>query len=59
MDVGGHKETRNSSRTAKMMGTGLLRFPRYVMGYGRTREDAIKATEGLALKVVADRLEHS
>ena len=29
-----------------------------VMAYGRTREDALRAVEALALRVLADRLEH-
>jgi predicted RNase H-like HicB family nuclease len=29
-----------------------------VMAYGRTRDDAIKATQALALKVIGDSLEH-
>jgi predicted RNase H-like HicB family nuclease len=29
-----------------------------VMGYGKTREEAISKVEALALRVLADRLEH-
>ena len=29
-----------------------------VMAYGRTRDEAIQATQALALKVIADSLEH-
>ena len=29
-----------------------------VMGYGRSREEAISKVEALALRVIADRLEH-
>jgi len=29
-----------------------------VMGYGRSREEAISKVEALALRVLADRLEH-
>ena len=29
-----------------------------VMGYGQTREDAIAKVEALALRILADRLEH-
>ena len=29
-----------------------------VMAYGRTREEALAKTEALALRVLADRLEH-
>ena len=29
-----------------------------VLAYGKTREDAMAAVEALALRVVADRLEH-
>ncbi len=29
-----------------------------VMAYGQTREEAIRRTEALALRILADRLEH-
>jgi len=29
-----------------------------VLAYGRTRDDALRAVEALALRVLADRLEH-
>ncbi len=29
-----------------------------VMAYGQTRDDALRAVEALALRVLADRLEH-
>jgi len=29
-----------------------------VMSYGKTREEAVRSVEALALRVIADRLEH-
>ena len=60
MDIGGHMETLELELDREDDGRWLaeIRALPGVMAYGRTREEAIKAAEALALKVIADCLEH-